>query len=103
MHAPSLLANVRVSDPAASSGEAPTPPAKPSLREGGVRKAAGSCRARVAARERRTGGLLWTQRHPHPRTIAAGKAKKRKGLPGLNRSLGAQGAAGHAKKPTQVR
>ncbi|XP_043344384.1 wiskott-Aldrich syndrome protein homolog 1-like [Cervus canadensis] len=102
MHAPSLLANIRVWDPAASSGEAPTPePAKPSLREGGVRQVAGSWRAGVAARERRTGGLLRTQRHPHPRTIAAGKAKKRKGLPGLNRSLGAQGAAGHAKKPTQ--
>lgn len=103
MHAPSLLTIVSVSDPAASSGEAPTPePAKPRLREGGIRKAGGSCRAGVAARERRTGGLLWTQRHPHPRTIAAGKAK-RKGLPGLNRSLGAQGAAGRAKKPTQVR
>lgn len=109
MHAPSLLTNIGVSDPAASSSEVRTPePAKPRLREAGG--GGGCCGKGVvaagpgsAAPERRTRGFLWTQRHPHPRMTAAGKARKRNGLPGLNRSLGAQGAAGHAKKPTQVR
>ena len=94
MHAPSLLTNVRVSDPAAASGEAPTPgPAKPRLRKAG----------RGGRRGTRDGRSLTDTAPPPPPHARRGDSQEKDAAPGSEPPAGAPGAAGRAKEPTQVR